>query len=176
MAVVLFEMALALRRVISDSNVTVIEPYHSDYGAARLRDDSMIAVKEELPKCAFDAVIAQDVLEHVEAPVNLAWDISQSVKKGGLIIFANCFFPYIKCHLPSTFHLRHTFPWVMKKMGLQYQGVIKGAYHAQVFIKKRELDLNAALHAEESSKRVGVLLNNRFSTLVSKIKRRLIRR
>lgn len=170
------EMALTLRKVIPDSDVTVVEPYPSTYGLERLRLDSRVRVQPHLPENSFDAVIAQDVLEHVEDPVLLAYKLSQSVKLGGVVVFANCFFPYIDCHLPSTFHLRHTFTKVMKDMGLKYKGVIKGAFHAQVFERTSDVNLEAGRKAEILSRKLAPVLNNPVSTLVSKVKRRVLMR
>jgi 2-polyprenyl-6-hydroxyphenyl methylase/3-demethylubiquinone-9 3-methyltransferase len=170
------EMALTLRKVIPESDVTVVEPFPSTHGLERLKSDSHIRVQPDLPENTFDAVIAQDVLEHVEDPVFLAHKLSESVREGGLIVFANCFYPYIACHLPSTFHLRHTFIWVMKRMGLKYRGVIKGAYHAQVFERTSPTNIESARRAEAFSKKVAPLLNNPGSTLLSKVKRRLLMR
>ncbi|WP_296590722.1 methyltransferase domain-containing protein [Methylophaga sp.] len=170
------EMALTLNRIITDSEVTVVEPYPSTFGLERLKNTKGIVIRKDLPRDSFDAVIAQDVLEHVEDPVLLAWELTESVHVGGIVIFANCFFPYIKCHLPDTFHLRHTFPWMAKRMGLKYIGVIPGAFHAQVFIKIRPAELSSARKVEHISKRIALLLNNPLSTILSKVKRRLIRR
>lgn len=170
------EMALTLRRVITESDVTVVEPFPSTYGLERLKPDNHVRVQPDLPENSFDAVIAQDVLEHVEDPVLLANKLAKSVKPGGIVVFANCFFPYIECHLPSTFHLRHTFTWVMKSMGLKYKGVIKGAYHAQVFERKSEINLEAARKAEAFSRKLAPFLNNPMSTMVSKVKRRVLMR
>ena len=84
-----------------------------------------------LADCAFDIVVAQDVLEHVEQPVDLAMEIAGAVRPGGTVALANHFEPVIACHLPRTFHLLHTFRFVMRAFGLRYQGVIEGADHAQ---------------------------------------------
>ncbi|HEX5637363.1 MAG TPA: hypothetical protein VFY78_09780, partial [Gammaproteobacteria bacterium] len=46
------------------------------------------------------------------------------------------FYPVVKCHLSSTFHLRDTFNWVVKGAGLEFIGSVQGAEHASVFRKK----------------------------------------
>jgi 2-polyprenyl-6-hydroxyphenyl methylase/3-demethylubiquinone-9 3-methyltransferase len=107
----------------------------------------------------YDAVIAQDVLEHVEDPVRLAFDLATVACPGGLVIFANCFYPVIQCHLPSTFHLRHTFPYVMQFMGLEYLGRVPGAEHALAFRKRTQIVMKVARMAERLSKVFGPLLN-----------------
>jgi 2-polyprenyl-6-hydroxyphenyl methylase/3-demethylubiquinone-9 3-methyltransferase len=119
----------------------------------------------DLGTAKYDAIVAQDVLEHVEDPVQLAHAIANGVSVGGYLIFANSFLPMIKCHLPATFHLRHTFSWVMKKMGLIYVGRIDGANHALVFRRVCEVNLKSARHAEKISNRIGPILNSIRSNL-----------
>src|ERR1035438_4086815 len=121
------ELACAIVRVISDASISIIEPYPSKAGLERIRQEPRIRIVPDLSEHDYDAIIAQDVLEHVEDPISLAHLLASSVRDGGHVIFANCFLPVMKCHLPSNFHLRHTFRWVMKAMGLRYIGRVAGA-------------------------------------------------
>ena len=57
-----------------------------------------------------------------------------SVKVGGYLIIANCFYPIIKCHLPLTFHLRYTFDKFAIAMGLDVIGNCTGS-HATIYKK-----------------------------------------
>lgn len=152
-----------LARVITctDNNVSVsiVEPYPCRVGLERLRNELSIKFVPYLLPNAYDAIVAQDVLEHAEDPLKLALDIASAVREGGLIIFANCFYPVIQCHLPGTFHLRHTFPFVMRALGLRYIGVVDGVAHAQVFIRTGALDPAKARKAESLSKIFGPALN-----------------
>lgn len=113
--------------------IDIIDPYFSKFVNNKSSKYSKVNYLSEFRKSAYDLIIAQDVLEHVENPIELAYKISSHVKDDGLVIFANCFYPVIKCHLPATFYLRHTFKFLMKKMGLSYIGVIPGAKHALIF-------------------------------------------
>jgi 2-polyprenyl-6-hydroxyphenyl methylase/3-demethylubiquinone-9 3-methyltransferase len=153
------ELALAITKACPAIHVSIVEPYPSHFGLQRLAKQTNITIVSALSENTYDGIIAQDVLEHVEDPVLLAYDIAGSVKNGGLVIFANCFYPDIQCHLPCTFHLRHTFSWVMKALGLLYVGRIKDAEHAQVFVRKGELDLAKARKVEKLSSMLGGIIN-----------------
>ncbi|MDO8843291.1 bifunctional 2-polyprenyl-6-hydroxyphenol methylase/3-demethylubiquinol 3-O-methyltransferase UbiG [Methylicorpusculum sp.] len=167
------EMAITLSEVLPNADISIIEPYPSKLGIYRLENFTRVRQVQEITNNSYDAVIAQDVLEHVEDPVLLAFQLTETVKKSGIIVFANCFYPYINCHLPSTFHLRHTFSFVSKNLGLKYLGVIKGAYHAQVYRKVAEPNLDRVRAAENISRKVGGMVNLPLSTLISKVKRRI---
>jgi 2-polyprenyl-6-hydroxyphenyl methylase/3-demethylubiquinone-9 3-methyltransferase len=139
--------------------ISIIEPYPSRVAIAISESWPNIAYERSLGSKKFDAIVAQDVLEHVEDPISLAYEIALSARENGKIIFANCFYPVIACHLPSTFHLRHSFHWVMRAMGLRYLGRVDGASHAQVFEKSSQLSLSRARFAERLSMLLGPFLN-----------------
>lgn len=144
----------------ADSSVSIVEPYPSPLAKYFLVESERVEFISELSKSGhYEAVVAQDVLEHVEDPISLAFDLGTSVRFGGLIIFANCFYPVIQCHLPHTFHLRHTFRYVMQALGLQFLGRVPGAEHALVFRKAGKLNINAARRMERLSQIIGPSLN-----------------
>lgn len=147
------ELAFAVRRVIPDARITIIEPYPTQVSMERLSRIGSIDVRSNVGY-GYDAVVAQDVLEHVEDPVGLAYEIADSVREGGEVIFANCFRPVIKCHLPCTFHLKHTFRFVMSLMGLRYNGKVEGAAHALRFERRGNLNRSSGRRAEHISKTV----------------------
>lgn len=153
------ELALTLTSLSRDIRVEVIEPFPSAIGSARIEDQVGVCVMRELSNRQYDAIIAQDVLEHVEDPVGLSIELSRALKDGGLIVFANCFYPVIKCHLPRTFHLRLTFKYVMNRLGLEYVGCVPQAEHALVFEKRQRLDIHSARRTETLFKIFGPVLN-----------------
>jgi 2-polyprenyl-3-methyl-5-hydroxy-6-metoxy-1,4-benzoquinol methylase len=153
------ELAHVITQSAPDSTVDIIEPYPSQVGEERFRNNSSIKYISQLSVGAYDAIIAQDVLEHVSDPIGLAANLVNAVKEDGYVVFANCFYPVIQCHLPKTFHLRHTFRWIMKKMGLRYLGVIDGAPHAQIYQRTGQLTLAKARRFEFISKLVGPVVN-----------------
>jgi hypothetical protein len=83
----------------------------------------------------YDVLIAQDVLEHLENPLAVCFELVDSVKWNGFLIFANCFHPYIEAHLPRNFYLSTSFHWIMKFYGLKFIGRLKGSDHVQIFQK-----------------------------------------
>ncbi len=152
---------------IPSANVHIIEPFPSNLAKALNSSILNISFHDDFGYNDFDVCIAQDVLEHVEDPIALAFYISKHTKTEGFLIFANCFYPVIKCHLPNTFHLRYTFPFVMRAMGLKKVGNIKGAEYAEVYEKYRHLSLKKARNAEKVSKIIGPLLNF-LASIISK--------
>lgn len=132
------ELAIRMARSNSDYVLSIIEPYPSDIGRYRVAQYANISYVPQL-NGPYDLVIAQDVLEHVDDPVGLAAQLANATRVGGYLIFANCFYPVIKCHLPSTFHLSETFSWVMKGAGLEFIGNVPGAEHVNIFRKTGEV-------------------------------------
>src|SRR5690606_22485283 len=111
------------------ARIEILEPFASALGRAAIAPFSNVTFAAEFGEPC-DVLVAQDVLEHVEQPIDLAIRMAQAVKPGGYLIFANCFWPVIKCHLPQTFYLRRSFRFVMRGLGLEFVGVIPGAEHA----------------------------------------------
>jgi 2-polyprenyl-3-methyl-5-hydroxy-6-metoxy-1,4-benzoquinol methylase len=168
------ELARAITRAIPDAVVSIIEPYPSRVGIERLKDEPRIQFVSDMSSRDYDAIVVQDVLEHVEDPIRLASEIAGAVREGGAVIFANCFYPVIQCHLPSTFHLRHTFPMVMEALGLRYVGRVDGASYAQYFIRTGRLDLAHARRAERISRLFGPALNQ-TRVAMSRLKHLIVR-
>lgn len=152
------ELALRLSAVAPKIRIDIVEPYPSKLGMLRVEGKAGIQFVNEFD-VQYDFVIAQDVLEHVEQPLELTKQMVQATKLGGYLIFANCFYPVIKCHLPSTFYLRHTFSWVVRSMGLKFEGRVDGANHALVFKRVGNLDRNMCILLSSIAKLVGPLLN-----------------
>ncbi len=166
------QLAISIMKVIPDAEVYIVEPYPSRVGLERLRNEPQIKFVPNLDFERYEAIVAQDVLEHVEDPIRLASELASAVSIGGKVIFANCFYPQIQSHLPSTFHLRCTFPHVMKSLGLRYVGKVKGAEHALIFERIGQLSLSNARRAEAISRLVGPVLNS-IRGILSGLKRAL---
>ncbi len=153
------ELALTIANACPAASIDIIEPYPSRMGEARIADKKRIGFQRSLQK-TYDLIVAQDVLEHVEDPIGLVADVAQHLREGGYAIFANCFYPVIKCHLPSTFHLRHTFRWVVAPLQLLAIGTVKDAEHAFVFGKSRgKSDLRKARSRERVARVFGPAIN-----------------
>lgn len=159
------ELAVTISRELPTTSIEIVEPYPSAVGLKRIEEHNQITLISELNKARYHALIAQDVLEHVEAPIDLAYELAESVCLKGYLLFLNCFFPVIKCHLPATFHLRYNFRYVMQAMGLEYVGKIKGTEHGLIFKKVRGMSLLRARRAELLSRLAGPLENCLFPFL-----------
>jgi SAM-dependent methyltransferase len=128
------------RRIGSEcplAEIEIIEPYPSPLGKHRIANMSNVHFTDKL-NGKYDLVIAQDVLEHVEKPIRLAEEIYNSLSGNGIAIFANCFRPVIKCHLPGTFHLHNSFTSLMLKGGFEYLDNVPDVEHALVFRRTSE--------------------------------------
>lgn len=169
------QLASSIREHAPQTSVTIWDPYPSRLAVEAFSGDTQVEFVDSPGGRKFDALIAQDVLEHIEDPIGLAHEMAQACNDDGFLIFANCFYPVIKCHLPSTFHLRHTFTFVMRAMGLRYIGPVEGAGHAQIFQRNGGLSIVDARRAERVSKTVGPALN-RARKLAGRAKRTLLRR
>lgn len=168
------ELAMKLRAAAPQAQIDIVEPYPSKLGMMRVEGIAGIQFVKNFDG-QYDCVIAQDVLEHVERPLALAEQMVRSTKHGGFLIFANCFFPVIKSHLPSTFYLRHTFAWVVSAMGVKYVGPVPGATHAQVFQRTGNVNKNLVSLYSVMAKLFGSFLNV-VRPVLGSIKRRILAR
>ena len=151
----------ALARLISEIsqvNVDIIEPYPFQFFTEQLDDFHKITIKSVLGS-NYDAIIAQDVLEHLDNPLEVALDMVKATRMNGYIVFANCFYPDIHCHLPSTFYLRYTFPFLMTYFGLKYVQRVPGASHALLFQRVRLPKLKTFKAAVRFASLLGPILN-----------------
>jgi len=138
--------------------VDIIEPFPPKIALKRLANEKRIRFVARF-NGAYDCLIAQDVLEHVEDPINLAANMVAKVRMGGYLLFANCFYPVVKCHLPSTFHLRHTFRFIAERLGLKYIGPVPGASHAHVYRRHGPMRIDRARRLETISLHCGWTIN-----------------
>lgn len=160
------ELALKLHAVDPKTYIDIVEPFPSKIGMLRVEGKTRIQFTKVLDK-QYDCIIAQDVLEHVETPLDLTLQMVLATKLGGYLIFANCFYPVIKCHLPSTFYLRHTFIWLVNTMGLKFVSRVEGAEHALIFKRVGNVNKNLFVVINAISKFVGPILNIVFPLLNS---------
>lgn len=165
------------RRVAEGSatvHVEIIEPYVNDFFIEQLRELPCVTYVPRLG-LDYDVVIAQDVLEHVDNPLGLVIELIKATRMNGHLIFVNCFYPVIKCHLPATFYLRHTFKGLMRHAGLEFIDRIAGAEHALVYQRVDILDMLAFDFAAKKATLIGPLLNcamdsvSRLKSLLKKI-------
>ena len=134
------ELAIQISNTLPKTKViNIVEPFPSKIGEFRISKFKNIHLTRKLSS-NYDVLIAQDVLEHVENPLKVSIDLVNSVKINGYLIFANCFHPYIKAHLPGNFYLASTFHWIMKSYGLRFIGNLPDSPHIQIFQKSGEIN------------------------------------
>jgi len=138
--------------------VDIIEPFPSNSGIEMAAAYPNVAFQPAF-RTQYDLVVAQDVLEHIEDPISVALGLIEATRFDGYLIFANCFYPVIKCHLPRTFYLRYTFRIVMKAAGLDYAGRVAGAPHVECYRRVRQIDRQAVSRADRLMKACGPALN-----------------
>lgn len=133
-----------LARLIAEKDknikVTIFEPHPSEFGLKRAAEYDNITISAEHSE-EYDCLVCTDVLEHVPDPIKTFSEMIDMVKPGGYLIIANHFYPSIKCHLPSTFHLRYSFDFLAGKMGLIREGLLSGS-HATIFKKNKNVKYN----------------------------------
>lgn len=121
-------------------SVNIYEPHPSQFAISRSAEFDNITLIERLGS-NYDCLICTDVLEHVPDPLKDFSDMVRSVKENGYLIIANAFSPMIKCHLPQTFHFRHTFNLFARLMGLEVVGKLGGS-HATIYKKIKNRKIN----------------------------------
>lgn len=140
--------------------IDIYEPYPSEYVNEKIKIHKNISFISDFNK-KYDLIISTDVLEHVPEPLKLFDEMLNNVKDGGYLIIANCFYPFVKCHLPCTFHLRYTFNFFAKYMGLEVMGQLAGS-HARLFRKRRYVSVNWPLirFMEMNSKMIFLIIES----------------
>jgi Methyltransferase domain len=121
----------SLSRLISDKSskvsIDIYEPHPTTIALSKLEKYCQINYIDTIER-QYDLLISTDVLEHVSDPLKLLSKMVEYTNSEGFMILANCFYPDIKCHLPITFHLRFTFGFFTKMMGLESLGRCNSTY------------------------------------------------
>ncbi len=159
-------LARMIAALLPSSKVDVIEPHPHPLAVAKAEKTVNVRYCPKLDG-EYDVLIATDVFEHVLDPLQLVYETAQYLREGGCYLIANCFYPVIRCHLPQTFHFRHSWDIAMKAMGLQPADHVA---YGRVYLRQGELDLEAARHIEVLSQYLWSItqhLPNRLATLMS---------
>lgn len=166
-----------LARLIAKDNENIVidicEPHPNPVALEKTKEYKNINFVDS-PKKQYDCLVCTDVLEHVSDPLNLLAAMIGMVKINGYLIIANCFYPDIKCHLPSTFHLRYTFDKFAQIMGLEVVGICQGS-HASIYkkIKQVEIPFDKVRKSEKTSKLLFpfLIVNDYVRRIIKKIKK-----
>lgn len=145
------------------TTVNIYEPYASKFLKNKVKAIPNISIVSEVDSVIYDVVIVQDVLEHLVEPFEAVNKIRINLRRGTIVVFANCFYPQIKCHLSRNFYLRHTFVFLLKFLGFDFKGVVKGATHAQIFEYSGRDQKSFFWLANFMAKIIGPFLNKLYS-------------
>lgn len=121
-----------LARMIADRStgvsIEICDPYPPQHGVTSCRAFANIAFVPGLAAERYDVLVSTDVLEHLHDPLLVLAELIASVRLGGQLLLANNFYPVIRCHIPSVFHLRYSFDQFCEVMGLRVIGPIEGSH------------------------------------------------
>ena len=131
-------LARLLATALPEALISIFEPFPTACGLANCRSMSNICFTSTLQTQGYDVLICTDVLEHVAQPIMLLAEMVDAVRPGGHLLIANCFYPVIACHLPSTFHLRYSFDSLCQALGLEVLGPCEGS-HATIYRRTQVL-------------------------------------
>jgi 2-polyprenyl-3-methyl-5-hydroxy-6-metoxy-1,4-benzoquinol methylase len=138
----------------SNIKIDIHEPFPSQLAIVKMQEFYNVHFVTSLDH-EYDCLVCMDVLEHVPDPLRLFAMMIESVKIGGFLMIANCFYPEIKCHLPATLHFRYTFNLCAMIMGLRVVGNCKGS-HATIYkrVSARPIDWQRLRRVERLSEKL----------------------
>lgn len=132
---------------LTSATIEIIEPHPTSIGVFRAEQTANVRYRPKMVG-EYDALIATDVFEHVPDPLQLVYETALHLRSGGRYLIANCFFPVIRCHLPQTFHFRHSWEAALKAMGLEPAETVA---YGRAFVRLGPLNLSAARQVEQQS-------------------------
>jgi hypothetical protein len=112
---------------LPERRVEVYEPFPSPQALKRAAAFPNLRYVGQL-RGAYACALCVDVLEHVPDPLAVLAEIAAHIHIGGYLLDASNFYPLIKCHLPSTFYLRYSFPLFAQLLGLRPVGRVAGSH------------------------------------------------
>jgi len=129
------------------ARIDVVEPFPHPLAVAKSSQFENISYRAALSD-EYDLIVAMDVFEHVPDPLRLLCETTRHLKRGGIYLTANCFYPVIKCHIPATFHFRRSWKLTIMMMKLRY---LESVCYGQAFEKTGNANLSAARVVEAAS-------------------------
>lgn len=150
--------------------VDVIEPHPHPVAVARAKLTANVRYRTKLTG-EYDILVATDVFEHVQDPLRLAAETATALRHGGHYLIANCFYPLVLCHLPNTFHFRHSWDRVLEVMGLD---PAENVAYGRVFVRHGRLRLQPARRLERRSQFVWAVAKHLPGRLARFLMRQLL--
>lgn len=149
-------LARMIGKACPTASIEVIEPHPHPLAIERARQTPNVSYQPKLTG-TYDILIATDVFEHVPDPLALVAETASYLNFGGRYLIANCFHPVILCHLPQTFHLRHSWDMILASLGLE---PAEDVSYARLFKRSGRLTLDMARRAEARSLKLWSLTKN----------------
>ena len=146
-------LARLIAKSCVDTQVEVIEPHPHELAFENAKYYKNLSYKKKL-EGEYDIIIATDVFEHVQDPLGLAAETSKFLKKNGYYLIANCFQPVIKCHLPQSYHLHHTFEKALVAMNFK---IVEKIIYGTIFSLDQKLNLDKSRKIEKKSKKLWLI-------------------
>jgi len=143
-------LARIISRIDSEIKIDIFDEFPFSIGESILKNYQNIDYVHEI-KEKYDVIIATDVLEHLFDPIGVVHSSSQYLNFGGTYLIANCFFPVILCHIPSTFHLEYSFDIIMQKLGFDTGRTV---LYGKEYVRINNGDLGQARDIEKRSQRI----------------------
>lgn len=112
------DLARMIGAELPSATIEIIESHPTPIGISRAEKTTNVRYRPGMARY-YDVLVASDVFEHVHDPLQLLYETAQHLRVGGHYLTANCFFPVIRCHLPQTFHFRHSWDVALQAMGLK---------------------------------------------------------
>ena len=150
------------------STIEIIEPHPTLIAIARAEKTPNVRFRPEI-NGVYDVLVATDVFEHVEDPLQLLFNTAQHLHINGRYLIANCFYPVISCHLPQTFHFRYSWDTALAAMGLEPSEHVA---YGRVFVRRGALNLEAARLIESQSNKIWKITQHlpaRLARMLTKI-------
>lgn len=138
----------------NDCEVEIIDPFPNEVGVHLAKKLKNVNYFNKL-NGTYDLIIATDVFEHINDPLQVLYDTSKHLHRDGSYLIGNCFEPVILCHLPSTFHFGSSWDIVLKHLGLIPKE--KVAY-ARAYKITENLNMSKARRAESRSKNLYTII------------------
>jgi len=120
-------LARQIVETTNDTHVDIYEPFPSEVATAIIAKCDRARFVKTLTS-QYDCIVVVDVFEHLTDPMAELLHLLRFLKPDGYLVLANCFHPVIKCHLPSTFHLRYTFGKFLRPLGIRFVEGISNSY------------------------------------------------
>ena len=164
-------LARLLGKSLPGSQIEIFDPYPSKIAIFLVSSLKNVKFVKEFSGL-YDFMIATDVFEHLDDPINSARNSIKYLRYEGQYLIANCFEPVMLCHLPKLFHFNYSWNFVMQELGFKLG---KKVAHGRVFHKVKDFDEIKARKIAKFSSTIYPIINkiprgkNKIGSFLTKI-------